>query len=106
MNVPIPDKDFFRIGEVSKILGVEPYVVRYWESEFDAVKPQRTSSSQRRYRRQDVETLIIIKELLYTECFTIRGAKRELSRRVAGRRNEEILERIRTGLEEIRKILS
>ncbi|MCX7634325.1 MAG: MerR family transcriptional regulator [Syntrophales bacterium] len=106
MKVPIPDKAFFRIGEVSKILGVQPYVIRYWESEFDAIRPQRTSSSQRRYRRQDLETLIIIKELLYTEHFTIRGAKQELPRRVAMGSRGEKLERIKRELEEIRKILT
>ncbi len=55
MDIEIPDKTYFRIGEVSKILGVEPYVVRYWETEFKTVKPIRTKSEQRLYRRKDLE---------------------------------------------------
>ena len=85
MDASIPDKVYFRIGEVSKILGVEPYVVRYWESEFKAVRPVRTSSDQRLYRRRDVEMLLTIKQLLYVDHYTILGAKRKL----AGRVNEE-----------------
>ena len=75
----IPDKNYFRIGEVSKILGVEPYVVRYWESEFKAVRPARTRSDQRLYRKKDVEQLLAIKNLLYEEMFTIAGARKKLA---------------------------
>jgi DNA-binding transcriptional MerR regulator len=78
MNEAIPDKNYFRIGEVSKILQVEPYVVRYWESEFKTIKPIRTSADQRLYRRRDVEQLMIIKNLLYQEGFTIAGARKKL----------------------------
>jgi DNA-binding transcriptional MerR regulator len=80
MKVEIPDKSYFRIGEVSRILGVEPYVVRYWESEFKTIKPVRTTSDQRLYRKKDVEELVTIRNLLYTEQFTIAGAKKKLSR--------------------------
>ncbi len=80
MYVEIPDKSYFRIGEVSRILGVEPYVVRYWESEFKTIKPVRTKSDQRLYRRKDVEELVTIRNLLYSEQFTIAGAKKKLSR--------------------------
>jgi len=79
MDVEIPDKSYFRIGEVSKILGVEPYVVRYWESEFKTIKPVRTTSDQRLYRKKDVEKLVTIRNLLYSEQFTIAGAKKKLS---------------------------
>ncbi|MBW2598629.1 MAG: MerR family transcriptional regulator [Deltaproteobacteria bacterium] len=75
----IPDKNYFRIGEVSKILGVEPYVVRYWESEFRTVRPARTRSDQRLYRKKDVEQLLTIKNLLYGEMFTIAGARKKLT---------------------------
>ena len=75
----IPDKNYFRIGEVSKILGVEPYVVRYWESEFRTVRPVRTRSDQRLYRKKDVEQLLAIKSLLYEEMFTIAGARKKLT---------------------------
>ncbi len=80
MDVEIPDKSYFRIGEVSRILGVEPYVVRYWESEFKTIKPVRTTSDQRLYRKKDVEELVTIRNLLYSEQFTIAGAKKKLSR--------------------------
>ena len=79
MAVSIPEKAYFRIGEVSKILGVEPYVIRYWEKEFKTVKPIRTSSDQRLYRKKDVEELLVIKDLLYTKKFTISGARKHLS---------------------------
>lgn len=78
MDATIPDKPYFRIGEVSKILGIETYVVRYWESEFKNIKPIRTGADQRRYRKKDVEELLLIKKLLYEEGFTIAGAKKRL----------------------------
>ena len=79
MADPIPEKSYFRIGEVGKILGVAPYVVRYWESEFKTIKPLRTKSGQRLYRRKDVEELLLIKSLLYEKNFTISGAKKRLA---------------------------
>ncbi|MGE5789582.1 MAG: MerR family transcriptional regulator [Syntrophaceae bacterium] len=78
MDIEIPDKTYFRIGEVGKILGVEPYVVRYWETEFKTVKPIRTKSEQRLYRRKDLEELALIRNLLYRDKFTIAGAKKKL----------------------------
>jgi DNA-binding transcriptional MerR regulator len=78
MDIEIPDKTYFRIGEISKILGVEPYVVRYWESEFSTIRPIRTKSEQRLYRRKDLEELALIKRLLYQDKFTIAGAKKKL----------------------------
>ncbi len=75
----IPDKAYFRIGEVGRILGVAPYVIRYWESEFRMVRPERTQTAQRLYRRKDVETLLAIKRLLHEEHYTIQGAKRKLA---------------------------
>ena len=75
----IPDnKRFFRIGEVSRIIGVKPYVLRYWESEFPALKPRRADSKQRTYKKEDIETLGEIKRLLYEERLTIEGAKKRL----------------------------
>lgn len=76
----IPDKSYFRIGEVSRILDVEPYVVRFWESEFKVIRPERSRSDHRVYRRKDVENLMLIKRLLYNEGYTIAGAKRQLRR--------------------------
>ncbi len=80
MDVSIPDKAYFRIGEVARILSVEPHVIRYWESEFKSVKPVRSKSDQRLYRKKDVEALLVIKKLLYDEHFTISGARQQLDR--------------------------
>lgn len=80
MDVSIPDKAYFRIGEVAKIMSVEPHVIRYWESEFKSVKPVRSKSDQRLYRRKDVEALLVIRRLLYEEHFTISGARQQLDR--------------------------
>lgn len=74
----IPDKLYFRIGEVSDLVGVKPYVLRYWESEFGDIKPSKSKSGQRLYKRKDVETLMQIKELLYAQRFTIDGARRKI----------------------------
>lgn len=76
----LPDKLYFKIGEVSEIIGVEPYVLRYWETEFPALKPSKSRSQQRMYRKRDVELLIEIKRLLYDEMYTIAGAKKQLSK--------------------------
>ena len=77
-STDIPDKLFFRIGEVSELIGVEPYVLRYWESEFSVLSPKKSSSGQRMFRRRDVEILLSIKHLLYDKKFTIDGARKVL----------------------------
>jgi DNA-binding transcriptional MerR regulator len=77
-QVELPDKLYFKIGEVAKIVGVKPYVLRYWETEFSVVKPGKTPSRHRLYRRRDVEMLLEIKHLLYKEGYTIAGAKKRL----------------------------
>ena len=74
----LPEKLYFKIGEVAKLVGVKPYVLRYWESEFSIVKPGKTTSRHRLYRRRDVETLLEIRRLLHVERYTIEGAKRRL----------------------------
>ena len=84
----LPDKLYFKIGEVAKLVGVKPYVLRYWETEFTIVRPGKTRSKHRLYRRKDVETLLEIRRLLYAERYTIEGAKRRL-REVAARAPEE-----------------
>jgi DNA-binding transcriptional MerR regulator len=111
MNVSIPDRSFFRIGEVSRLLGVEPYVIRYWETEFKTVRPVRTRSDQRLYRHRDVEELLKIRKLLYEERFTINGARKQLHRM----RGEEagavhdprdrLLDEIESGLRQIRDLV-
>lgn len=75
----IPEKHYFRIGEVKKITGVEPHVLRYWESEFKIIRPQRASSKQRLYRRVDVENILTIKKLLYEDGYTVPGARKLLA---------------------------
>jgi DNA-binding transcriptional MerR regulator len=77
----IPDKLYFRIGEVSKLLDVEPYVVRFWETEFPGLAPKKSDTGQRLFRRKDVELLLKIKHLLYEKKFTIEGARQALSSR-------------------------
>ena len=79
----IPDKPYFKIGEVARLAGVEPYVLRYWESEFKSIRPEKTRTNQRMYRRRDVETVLAIKRLLYDEGYRIDGARRRL-RELAG----------------------
>jgi DNA-binding transcriptional MerR regulator len=77
--VGIPsDKLYFRIGEVARIVGVKPYVLRYWESEFSGVRPGKSRSNQRLYRRKDVEKLLKIKDLLHARRYTIEGARQFL----------------------------
>lgn len=74
----IPNKLFFRIGEVCELTDTQPYVLRYWESEFPSLAPAKNNSGQRIYRRRDIETIFRIKTLLYEEGFTIAGAKKKL----------------------------
>jgi len=74
----IPDKPFFKIGDAARLCALKPYVLRYWETEFHSIKPQKTKSGQRLYRRQDVELLLRIRNLLYDQRFTIEGARTRL----------------------------
>jgi len=76
--VAIPEKIFFKIGEVCDLVGVQAHVLRYWETEFTVLSPQKNRSGQRSYRRRDVEIALRIKELLYDDLFTIAGAKKRL----------------------------
>jgi DNA-binding transcriptional MerR regulator len=85
MDKEIPNKLFFKIGEVCEITDTQPYVLRYWESEFPALAPAKNSSGQRIYRRRDIETVLRIKQLLYEEGFTIAGAKKRLEAEMSGR---------------------
>jgi DNA-binding transcriptional MerR regulator len=74
----LPAKLYYRIGEVAGIVGVEPHVLRYWETEFRSIRPQKSAKGQRIYSRRDVETLLKVKDLLYAHRFTIAGARRKL----------------------------
>jgi len=76
--VEIPEKLYFKIGEVSKLACVAPHVLRYWESEFKEIQPKRANSNQRLYRRDDVEIVLLIKSLLHEQGYTLSGAKKFL----------------------------
>ena len=76
--VVIPEKIYFKIGEVCDLVGVQAHVLRYWETEFPMLSPQKNASGQRSYRRRDVEIALRIKQLLYNEMFTIAGARKKL----------------------------
>ena len=78
MNQKIPDKLFFKIGEVAKLTGVEQHVLRYWEDEFDALQPKKNKSGQRLYEKKNVELIFKIQKLLYLERYTIAGAKQQM----------------------------
>ena len=86
MEVPsrIPEKLFFRIGEVCELIKVQPHVLRYWETEFPMLAPQKNRAGQRVYRRKDVEMVLRIRDLLYEEKFTIAGAKKKLMDEMRG----------------------
>jgi len=116
----LPEKEFFSIGEVSQLLQIKPYVLRYWESEFKTLHPQRRTSGQRKYTKKDIELLFSIKELLYTKKFTIAGARKTLAvdRRKKDNTNEnqlnlgigtfinpQAIREIRSDIEAIVKIL-
>lgn len=104
----IPDKLYFKIGEVSALADVPSYVLRFWETEFNRLNPKRTGSGQRLYRRQDVELVFRIKHLLYEKRFTIQGAKkylRQTAEKAAAGRQTRLLDEIRSELESIRRML-
>lgn len=82
--VSIPEKLFFKIGEVCDITGIQAHVLRYWESEFPMLAPQKNRAGQRTYRKRDVEMVLRIKELLYEDQYTIAGAKKRLSSEIRG----------------------
>jgi DNA-binding transcriptional MerR regulator len=111
-DAEIPEKRYFRIGEVSAITGIEPYVLRYWETEFARIRPGRSRSGQRLYRRRDIEAVLEIKHLLYNKRFTIAGAKQYLkgSQQVASVTHSDsqplTLQDLREELTAIRDLLS
>jgi DNA-binding transcriptional MerR regulator len=74
----LPDKLYFKIGEVAKLTGIKQHVLRYWESEFPPIRPQKSKTNQRLYRRKDIEAILAVKHLLYDRKFTIEGARRYL----------------------------
>ena len=93
----IPDKLYFKIGEVSSITGVKPYVLRYWEKEFPSIRPQKTKTNQRVYQHKDVEAILLVKNLLYDYKYTIAGAREKLKEL---RSNPEEREKLLSGTAE------
>jgi DNA-binding transcriptional MerR regulator len=94
----IPDKLYFKIGEVSELLGVEAYVLRYWETEFPVLSPKKSGTGHRLYRRKDVELLLRIKHLLYDKRFTIEGARQSLQTEAKAPKPSRPSKRVQTEL--------
>jgi DNA-binding transcriptional MerR regulator len=102
------EKLFYKIGEVSALTGLEPYVLRYWETEFPVLRPRKSRGGQRVYRRKDVENILRIKQMLYSEGYTISGARKALGRKSPGNESASpgFLVKLRTDLADILRILS
>ena len=116
-EVVIPDKLYFRIGEVARLCRLPAYVLRFWETEFPQLKPTKSSTGQRMYRRRDVESALHIKQLLYEQGFTIAGARQVLARESRSPKPQNALpflppadhgslRQVRTGLKDILNMLS
>jgi DNA-binding transcriptional MerR regulator len=111
MDVLIPEKLYFKIGEVSELTGVKPHVLRYWEAEFGAFRPVKSKNLQRLFRRKDIELVLLLKDLLYNQGFTIAGARKKLQERPAARkaspaiRERQLFEEIRQDLRRLRDSL-
>jgi DNA-binding transcriptional MerR regulator len=114
--VVVPDKLYFRIGEVARLCGLPPYVLRFWETEFPQLKPTKGSTGQRMYRKREVEHALRIKQLLYDEGYTIAGARQQMKDEVRPARKQSALpfasgpvpglEKVRNELQQILRILS
>ncbi|MBW1805227.1 MAG: MerR family transcriptional regulator [Deltaproteobacteria bacterium] len=108
MQIP-DDKRYFRIGEVSHIIGVEPYVLRYWESEFTQIRPNRADSNQRTYQKKDLEIIHEIKRLLYDEKMTIEGARKRLNKKALKKKAvvpDDIIREVKSELQDIVRLLT
>ncbi len=104
----LPDKLYFRIGEVSALADLPTYVLRFWETEFSQIKPKRTPSGQRTYTKSDVAIILKIKYLLYNQKYTIPGAKRHLKAKTGEKKensSDKVLSEMRQELESIRELL-
>ncbi len=102
---PIPDKLYFRIGEVARLTGIQPYILRYWESEFPLLQPKKSGTGQRLYRKRDIELIVKIKELLYDQRYTIAGAKRRFQEEMEPVDILQRIRRVREGLEALGALL-
>jgi DNA-binding transcriptional MerR regulator len=116
-DIVIPDKLYFRIGEVAELASLPAYVLRFWETEFPQFKPTKGSTGQRMYRRRDVENILVVKKLLYQEGYTIAGAREKLKQdakpkkaqaalfEAAPARNQAELKRLRHEMQDLLQIL-
>lgn len=107
----LPFKLFYKIGEVSRIVGVNPHVIRFWENEFPHLKPRKTRGGQRLYTKREIDTLLLIKRLLYEEKYTLEGVRRKLNRIYQDSQTHrgsrsEVIEKVKIKLKEILEILS
>ena len=100
-----PSKLFYRIGEVSRLTGLEPYVLRYWETEFPQIKPDKGGSGQRLYKKKDLDTILQVKQLLYKDGYTIAGARKKLNTKGDRDTLESVVENAKKELREILEIL-
>lgn len=114
MSEPAEDKKLYKIGEVCKMADVQPYVLRYWETEFPSLAPNKSGGGQRLYTRREIDTILRIKQLLYSEGFTIAGAKKKLESeggapapapKTVKPKHDEVLSRVRKELRDILKLL-
>src|ERR1700751_414540 len=116
-DILIPEKLYFRIGEVARLCRLPAYVLRFWETEFPQLKPTKSSTGQRMYRRRDVEHVVRIKEMLYSEGYSIAGAREHLKQEARGAKSQTALpfvasrsrtewKRVRQGLQEVLNVLS
>src|SRR3954466_11719115 len=103
-EVVVPDKLYFRIGEVARLCALPPYVLRFWETEFAQLKPTKSSTGQRMYRKREVEHALRIKRLLYDEGFTIAGARQQLREEVRPTRTQSALPFPRASADGLRKV--
>ena len=120
MDPEIPDKLYFKIGEVAELTGIKPHVLRYWESEFRPFRPNKSRTRQRLYRRKDIELVLHLKDLLYNQGYTIAGAKKRLKQAepdtataieqlelpLASDLNRRLLQEIRNDLQQLRDSLN
>lgn len=93
MDAQIPDKLYFKIGEVVRLTGIKAHVLRYWESEFSAIRPVKSKGKQRLYRRQEIELILYLKDLLYAQGYTIAGARKKLREKGAAAERSVVTDR-------------
>ena len=103
-KIELPDKLYFKVGEVSSIVNVPAYVLRFWETQFPRINPKRTTTGQRLYRKNDVELILTIKKLLYEDKFTIEGARKYLNSNVVETNATSLKDSLKEIYEELKKI--